>query len=224
MSGKILIHVEGQTEEAFIRDVLGPYFEGKGISFVPILVKTKVTRSGKSFKGGIVSYERVRKEIRNLLADSSAAAVTTMYDLYALPDDFPGPECWTISNPRTKVVCLEEAFARDIGSPRFVPFFTLHEFEALVLSDPRVLVAALGENEKHPLVGEVEAFASPEEIDLTKDGHPAARIERYFPSYGKILDGVRVAKQIGIDRIRIACPHFDAWLERLSSFGELVSS
>jgi len=53
------ILVEGQTEETFVRDVLTPYLNRKGIHPVPKLAVTKKTKKGPSFKGGIVSYAKV---------------------------------------------------------------------------------------------------------------------------------------------------------------------
>lgn len=51
--------VEGQTEETFIRDVLGPHLVGLGIYLTPVLVATKRVKSGLKFKGGLSHYEPV---------------------------------------------------------------------------------------------------------------------------------------------------------------------
>ena len=73
---KILVLVEGQTEEVFVKNVLSPYFWDKHIFCIPKIAITKLVKSGPHFKGGIVSYEKVRNDINRLLRDSSAAMVS----------------------------------------------------------------------------------------------------------------------------------------------------
>ena len=57
------------------------------VSFQPSSHKT--VKRGPNFKGGITSFGQVERDLRRLLGDTSAALVTTMFDLYGLPDDFP---------------------------------------------------------------------------------------------------------------------------------------
>ena len=87
---KVLILVEGQTEETFVRECIGPYFYGKGVYFVAKVLTTSTTRSGPDCKGGVTSYGKIKRDLPRLLRDSSAACVTTMIDFYGLPKDFPG--------------------------------------------------------------------------------------------------------------------------------------
>ena len=214
---KVMIYVEGQTEETFVRDVLAPSLLRRDIYPIPVLARTKRTRSGRTFKGGIVSYNRVRRDILRLLGDSSAALVTTMMDYYGLPDDFPGRAGLRDGTPYQRVHFLEDAFARDIGQRRFLPFLTLHEFEALLLAQPERILEALPWAERGPELLQEIAGRSPEEIDEGKHTHPAARIARYFPSYRKPLYGPLIAARIGLQTIRERCPHFDEWVNRLEA-------
>jgi hypothetical protein len=84
---------------------------------------------------------------------------TTMIDLYALPDDFPGFEnCATRGNATDRVECLEERLAQDIAHLRFIPYIQLHEFEALLFSDVsqicgRVSRQCLSHSTTHPNSG-----------------------------------------------------------------------
>lgn len=87
---KVLILVEGQSEETFVKRVLSPHLLNLEVLIVPTIISTKRVKSGPSFKGGIPSYAKVRKELKRLLGDSSAALVTTMVDFYGLPGSFPG--------------------------------------------------------------------------------------------------------------------------------------
>ncbi|MGB9873201.1 MAG: DUF4276 family protein, partial [Anaerolineae bacterium] len=179
---KVLVYVEGQTEETFVRDVLDPHLSLQGIYLKPILARTKRTRSGTVFKGGILSYKQVRRDVLRLLEDSSAVQVTTMMDYYGLPDDFPGKAEVPVGTPYQRVAFLEDAFRRDIDHPRFLPFLTLHEFEALLFAQPEQIVQAFSDPPKaaSQLVEEVSRL-SPEEINEGNDTHPAARILRYLP-------------------------------------------
>ena len=58
---------------------------------------------------------------------------TTMFDLYALPNDFPDYEAAkALGEPYKRVAALETAFAKAINDERFIPSIQLHEFEALL--------------------------------------------------------------------------------------------
>jgi hypothetical protein len=50
---RALILVEGQTEEAFVRDVLTPHLAGFAVYPVPVLLKTKRVKAGGAFRGGV---------------------------------------------------------------------------------------------------------------------------------------------------------------------------
>lgn len=66
---KILILAEGQTEETFVKNILAPHLWSKEIFCIPKLATTKRVKSGADFKGGIVSYEKLKRDIRHLLQD-----------------------------------------------------------------------------------------------------------------------------------------------------------
>lgn len=217
---KVLIYVEGQTEETFIRDVLSPHLHPKGVYPVPILARTRRTRSGDVFKGGVITYGQVRREVLRLLQDASAALVTTMMDYYGLPSDFPGMDKLPAGDPYRRVAFLEEAFAHDIDHPRFLPFLTLHEFEALLFAQPDQIAGLFpqGRERLQHLISEISGL-EPEEIDEGRATHPAARILHYFPEYRKALHGPLIASRIGLPTIRAKCPHFHQWISQLESLG-----
>ncbi len=207
--------VEGQTEETFIQRVLGPHLRELGVYLTPVLVMTKRVKDGRKFKGGIARYAAVRKDLRNLLADRSAAAITTMIDYYGVPEDFPGrallPRAGSCYD---RVAHLEAALRSDLGDHRFRPYLSLHEFEALLLTAPETISTVLPEEESftHRLVEEVAGFRSPEEIDDGPETHPAARITRLAPRYRKTVHGPLAIERIGLSAIRRSCPHFDEWV------------
>lgn len=65
------------------------------------------------------------------------------------------------------------------------------------------------------------AFSTPEDIDDGPDTAPSKRIGGVYPAYRKVIDGELAARKIGIDKMRIECPHFNAWLKRLERLPEL---
>ena len=209
--------VEGQTEETFVRSVLGPHFLPLGLVIGPIVVATKKVKSGGKFRGGVTSYQQVRRDLQNLLGDRGAVAITTMLDLYGLPADFPGKE----RLPRggscyDRVSFLEEALRADVNHPLLIPYLSLHEFEALLLVSPLDIEKALpGEPSMATLKRDVERFDSPEEVNEGPETHPSARIKKLAKSYQKRLHGPLITERIGLAGIRGRCPHFGGWLRRL---------
>ncbi len=217
---RVLISVEGQTEEKFVNEVLAPHLWNSELAPTPIVVSTKIVKQGNKFKGGLCSYAQARNEILKLLRDSDALAITTMYDLYKLPDDFPGYSTRPSGNCFTKAAYLEAEFQREIGHPRFRPYFQIHEFEALLFVNPQVTADMFPESNK---LNELQAirnqFASPEEINDGITTAPSKRILQLFPRYDKPLYGSLFATRVGLEDIRSECPHFNEWLTWLEGLG-----
>ncbi|CAD5914439.1 hypothetical protein PA905_02950 [Planktothrix agardhii CCAP 1459/11A] len=109
---------------------------------------------------------------------------TTMCDLYALPNDFPGfEEAQKISDPYERVKQLENALFDDINDSRFIPYIQLHEFEALILSDPIKLEERFPnyQSEVQKLVSLCQSFESPELINDGEQTAPSKRIIQAIP-------------------------------------------
>jgi len=206
------ILVEGQTEETFVSEVLAPHLWNFNIHINPVLLNTGTG------KGGVSKYARIRRDVLLLLQDSSAAAVSTMLDFYGLPDDFPGlhtllAQCSALK----KVQTAEQAFANDVSDARFIPFLTLHEFEAFLFVDIERLfeIVAVSSDCQRKLKAIAQAVSTPEEINDTPSGHPSQRIKSCIPGFSKLLHGIPCVRTIGLERIRLKCPHFSEWLSRL---------
>ena len=213
---KILILVEGQAEETFVREVLAPYLSKDGVYPIAKLATTKRVKSGPDFKGGIVSYGKFKNDIVRLLGDTSAAIVTTMIDFYGLPADFPGRRTLPTGSCYDQVAYLEREIGNDIGHPRLLPYLALHEFEAMLFVAPEKIAQAFpGTNKGGELTAIREQFHSPEEIDDDPHAAPSKRLEAIFPGYEKPLHGPLVVLEIGIEQIRRECSHFNDWLARL---------
>lgn len=215
MMKKTLILVEGQTEERFVKVVLCDYFLQKDIWLTPRIIETKEVKSGPNYKGGINSYQKIKKDLLKLLADSSAAVITTMIDYYGLPSDFPSFN--NKGNCYAKVKSAEESFAQDMSNPKFVPYLQLHEFEGLLFSVPMAISSTMDTSGKSDL--EVQKIRdhvkSPEEINDGSETHPSKRLLKLFPNYNKPLYGALISSRIGIDKLLNDCPHFYSWITRV---------
>lgn len=215
---KVLILVEGQTEENFVKRTLTPHLSSLSVFVVPTIIATKRIKSGPSFKGGMPSYAKVRREILRLLGDSSAALVTTMIDFYGLPASFPGRANVRGNTPLERVVFVENAIEQDINDPRFLAYCSLHEFEALLFSSPATIAAAFAmPNVEQKLLSIRSQFTSPEEIDDSPSTSPSARLQSLYQQYNKPFYGTLIAGRIGLDEMRGACAHFNDWLARLEA-------
>lgn len=219
---RIKILVEGQTEESFVKNLLIPHMASKHIILTPILLTTKRVKNrdvferglpGRRFKGGISTYAKVKADIRNVLMDREAV-ITTMIDFYGLPPDFPGMDNLPNGHSLEKVHHLEECLEKDINTHRFRPYFMLHEYEALLFSNPSEIAGAFpGQNIFEPLQTIKDQFSSPEEINHGKDTHPSARILAHTAGYRKPFHGALIAQRIGLSAIRRECSHFDGWIQ-----------
>lgn len=219
---KVYVLVEGQTEEAFIKQVLAPALPG--LSLVPSIVKTKVG-GAQPHKGGTVTYHEFRRQLNLLLRDPSAALVTTMFDYVDLKDDFPGRAAASGATAHDRVVFVERALADDVRHARFLPYLSLHEFEALLFVQPEKIAEVVEPKIREGVLEVRERYkATPEEINDSPATSPSARIETLCELkagsrnlFSKRAHGPVIAGRIGLTEIRKQCPHFGAWLAMLEA-------
>ncbi len=182
-------------------------------------MKTKKTAGAQDFKGGLTSYSsQIRPDILRLLNDNSAETITTMLDYYGLPNDFPGYSAKSKNiTPQEKLAELETAFANDINSRKFIPYLQFHEFEALLFSDPEIIDKnIIGENKQQQLNRILRAFGvNPELINDSPQTAPSKRLFSLYPDFKKTVNGITIAKEIGLEKLREKCSHFDEWIGKL---------
>lgn len=224
---RLLVHVEGQTEESFVKEVLAPHLHHHGVAAAARLLGHAHQRDRR---GGIKGWMIVREEIvRHLRTDGDSIA-TTMVDYYGLPAT--GGKAWPGRNEAParrfpeKAESVENAMKEDVrghmgagfDDRRFVPYLMMHEFEALLFSDCRKFCAAIGQPTAASLLQSVrDGFPQPEEINDSPDGAPSKRISALLRGYRKPLMGLRGIQAIGLSAIRAECPHFSSWISRLES-------
>ncbi|MXY08271.1 MAG: DUF4276 family protein, partial [Rhodothermaceae bacterium] len=164
---RVNVVVEGHTEEGFVKRVLYPYLFERSIVVTPRLVLLKRSK-GSMARGGIRNYVQPKSDIKQWLRQEKSAYCTTMFDLYALPTDFPGmSRIPPRSTPRQRVRYLEQALSTDLGNPRgFIPYLQLHEFEAILFSDVNILDDVLNAltsvSKRNELIQIIGRFENPE--------------------------------------------------------------
>ena len=148
-----------------------------------------------------------------------------MIDLYALPPDFPEirQHLRNPHDPYPYVAALERAFGKDIDDCRFVPYIQLHEFETLLFTDPEAFESQF-ESCSYVVDGMkaiIRQFPSIEHIDDGTASAPSKRIIQLLPEFEfrKPLAGPAIAEEIGLPKLRVACPHFDQWINTLQHLG-----
>ncbi len=115
---------------------------------------------------------------------------------------------------------FETALSAHFGNrANFLPYLSMHEFEALLFTAPEELARTLTEPLKAGSCAQVRAeFTRPEDIDERPNQAPSKRIIALFPSYRKALHGPATAKRIGLETLRKQCPHFNGWIQHLEAF------
>lgn len=226
---RLLIHVEGETEEAFVNEVLASHLYGCGYTKVSARLVGNARQRDR--RGGIRAWSAVRKDILRHLKEDEECLSTTMVDYYALPQTgdraWPGRAQTAQLDFAEKAALVEKALLDDIRNEmggnfeqiRFVPYVMMHEFEGLLFSDTTRFSQGIGRPDLSSKLQAIrDQFATPEEINDSPQTAPSKRIISLFPSYEKPLMGALAVIEIGLDAIRQECPLFRGWLERLEQW------
>lgn len=229
------IIAEGDTEVAFINNVLVEYLLDYDICAVPLKLPTS-----KHSKGGwrrSDGYAYAVKQIRQAISQAKYPFFTTLFDFYGFPADIPcRDDAQRLTSPYDKVHCYEEQLKRDVINEsgagyhcQFLPYVQPYEFEALVFVNPKIASAVLGNGDEriatklmHSMQLIRNGFDTPEHINNSFETAPSKRLEALVPGYIKNKAGVagfswRVPHKIGLEEIRNQCKHFDEWVTKLAS-------
>lgn len=225
---RLLVHVEGQTEESFVNEILREHLLGHGYESVSARIVGNARLRRK--RGGIRPWPSVRRDIIHHLREDQGCVATTMVDFYGLPQQgdgaWPGRARARGLSVQRKASCVEDALLRNVveemgprfDSRRFVPFVVMHEFEGLLFSDCTGLGEGIGRPDMAVEFRKIrDQFGTPEEINDSPVSAPSKRLEDLVPSYEKPLHGTVAILEIGLDSIRTECPHFNDWLGQLES-------
>lgn len=220
---RLFMLVEGSSEKTFVEHTLTPHLAQHGVyAERPIVLWTKRLPEGGGSRGGVSNWSQIKRNLHNLMRDSDAW-ISTMLDFYGLPEDFPGREgALKTGNPHEKVEELEKRFAAEFNNHRrFIPFFALHEFEAWLFSAPDIAEAHFDSpGLANKLRNAVKKAGEPELINHGITTHPKALLKKMVEGYVESSDGPTLLENIGLQKVRAECPHFNNWLKRLETLGE----
>ena len=118
---------------------------------------------------------------------------------------------------------MEAAISANINHNRFIPYVQLHEFETFLMVDPDRLLELFVDRRTgiNKLKGEIEGN-QPELINDSPRTAPSKRIIKFIPEYKglKSSAGPLIAEDIGLTRLREACPHFNEWVTKLENLAQ----
>lgn len=221
---EVVAIVEGETEQAFVRNQLAAHLGHREIFMWAVL-------PGKSRRrGGVKEWDVAAADIIRTLKEKRYC--TTMFDYYAMPDSWPGRVSSKELPWQDRACHVEQALVADIATqiggefdPRqFIPYVQLHEFEALVFSGPATLAAVTAPVARldpaclqSHFESILEEAGHPEAINDSYETCPSRRITSAVRPYRKPLHGPIVTARVGLDVLRAKCTHFAGWLDRLES-------
>jgi hypothetical protein len=221
---EVIVFAEGQTEEAFIKQVVAP-----ALRHLQVFVKPQMLNTSQNSKGGAVSFDRLKLNVRNTLRQNGNVVLSTFLDLYALDTKFPAFEdAKKKPDVYTRVQCLENALHTAIvghvgcSLERFLPHIQPYEYEGLLFSDVNAL-SSIEPSWSSSLrkLNEVRvSVPTPEHINDGYETKPSKRLENLLhPKYKKTSHGPRAAQRITLEVIERECVHFKAWMDSLRALG-----
>jgi hypothetical protein len=225
------ILVEGETERDFVNQILKPHLGVFGIDAWATLPGRKNRR------GGVRRWVSVRDDLIRMMKQRIGRHVSTMFDFYALPNDWPGRADAPDAEPAAKANHVEAALltalahsASDNFDARlFVPYIQMHEFESMMFVNTEISTrtiesaAAASPDIVEKLDNILRECGSPEAINDRGGQNPAARLMQVLKYFNKRVHGPRIVAETGLPAIRAACPHFNDWITRLESLGGRAS-
>jgi len=213
---RLIIIVEGQTEEEFVNASLRNYLKDKGLySISAIKIQTS-----KGFKGGFIKYAHLKNDIQKILREANVI-VSTFLDFFRIPVSVPNYlDMDKFPNIDDKIDILLKGMGNDINDSLFIPYIQKFEFEALLFS------SNLGFEEMYdePKITQatqniIDNYGNPEEINNHPNTAPSKRLIKILAEngekYDKIIEGNLIAETIGMETIIEKCPRFKTWLEMI---------
>jgi len=223
---ELVVIVEGETEQAFVRDQLAGHLALHGTSAWGVLPGRHRNR------GGVKKWHTAKHDILRTLKERRYC--TTMIDYYAMPEDWPGraeakalPWNERAAHVESKISSEVSEILESNFNPEFlIPYVQLHEFEALAFADVAALTSVVSPLSNHSadylqtqFAAILEEAAHPEAINDGYETCPSRRISGIVRAYRKRVHSPIVTRRIGLDELRVKCDHFASWLKRLESIG-----
>ena len=224
---RIIFHVEGQTEEEFVKEALATHLYDTG--FTSVSARIVGNSRLRKRRGGICAWSTVRQEIYRHLSNDIEAYASKIVDFYALPatgpNGWPGRATCGGLNVEDKANHICEMIVEDLAhhhgreiANRFIPYIAMHEFEGLLFSDPIAMARGMALEGMGPQFQRIrDAFPTPEHINDSPMTAPSKRIIKLVPGYQKVLYGNLAAIEVTLQRMREECPVFRGWLQKIEA-------
>lgn len=217
---QVVVIVEGKTEQVFVEKILAQELAKNRV----LLTAIQASKPGQ--KGGDIRWRRIKRDLGNHLKQRSDTFVTTMVDYYGTKS-WPGLEQIAAGTAPDRIAetlnkaafdDVVESYSEQRADIRFVPYISIHEFEALLFSNCALLAEAIGQ-ELQVVQAVLDKCGTPEAINDSIETAPSKRIAQWTRGrkFCKTADGIAVAEKIGITQIRQKCRLFNNWLERLEA-------
>ncbi len=222
---EVVVLVEGPTEQRFVKHLLAPYLAERGVYLTPVILD----KPGE--KGGDVKFARARNDMEKHLKQRRDTWLTLLVDYYGIRGDWPGYEESRRETSHTGKAAamnrataekMQELFPEQNPNERFIPYVSMHEIEALYFSDPECLAQKLGVR-KSEIDAILAECGEPENINDSSITAPSKRLVRLSERFKKTTTGIAIAREVGIDKMRDACPLFDSWVRRLEKLGDATN-
>jgi Domain of unknown function (DUF4276) len=228
---RLLVHVEGDTEEMFVNEVLAPHLLISG--FTSVSARKLGNGRQRANRHGIKPWSVVKEVICDQLKRDGESYATLMIDYYALPAT--GNRSWPGRDQANNVEHVHKAshiqnqlhddLKKDLPNSvkRFIPFIVMHEFEGLLFSDCQAAARGFVRSDVASHMQSIrDAFDSPEHINDSPQTAPAKRLNALIQQYEnqKPLLANLAALEIGLATMRRECAGFNQWLTHLEEIGK----
>lgn len=224
---RVLVVVEGPTENIVLRKLVAPHLGARGIFIHPKII-------GESTgKGGSITFSRLVSDMVNLHLQEPGVIVTSFVDYYGRQGTWPSEAAAKTKglSAAAMATTLESdlktaitAHPRLTGARlRLLPYIQVHELEALLYAQPELLAKEVfGEAEKEALLkADLAGLAHCEMLNDSTITAPSKRLENHFGVYkkgrGNTSHARLFAEKANLATIRQACPRFNEWIGRLEN-------
>lgn len=199
---RVVVYCEGESEMWMVRNMLIPFLRKFG--WQDRLTPRNFENSGQFLR-------KIGEAVKNALRVDSADHVFGLIDLHGTHIAFPRSH----HTPSDKADYLKADLKTRVHADyrdRFHPHVAVHELEAWLLADERVLSDRLGLS--------VTPWANPEGVNFDKP--PARHLDELFQrhlkkAYGKVKDGSKLFSKIDPEIVLRKCPHFKLLVDDLIS-------
>jgi len=207
---KFVLFVEGHTERKALPEFLKRWLDVRLTRKVGI----KVVR----FEGLNDYCGEIAKKVELNLGGKAGADVIAgigLLDLYG-PKFYPANKTTAAERYDWAKAWLED----QVGNPRFRQHFAVHETEAWLLSEPKILPGAVSK----ALPGKCN---QPESVNFNEP--PAKLLERLYKEklgkpYKKLIDGADLFAELSPDVAQQKCPYLGRLLQDMLSLAQAASS